>query len=194
MSVRMATVQDLPRILEIYAPYVENTTVTFEYTVPTGEEFLRRFLSVTGQFPWLVWEEDGHIVGYAYACAPFARAAYSWCAEPSVYLLPEYRGRGIGKRLYAALEQLLRLQGYRLSYAIITSENRDSLAFHEAVGYRRLADFPGCAWKFGKNLGIIWMEKSLNTAEIPSNFPIPFPTFVNSDENLSKILDILSLS
>ena len=113
MAIRQATVQDIPRILEIYGPYVETTAYSFEYTVPTEEEFSRRLQSYTAQFPWLVWEEDGHLLGYAYASAPFSRAAYRWCAEVSAYIRPEAHGRGIGRQLYDALEQLLWRQGYQ---------------------------------------------------------------------------------
>ena len=113
MSVRLATAQDIPRILEIYEPYVKNTAISFEYAVPTLEEFTQRFSKITAQFPWLVWEENGVVLGYAYGSLPFERAAYQWSAEASIYLCPEAWGKGIGKKLYAALEALLRQQGYR---------------------------------------------------------------------------------
>lgn len=194
MSLRFAQESDIPRILEIYKPYVEQTTVTFEYETPTADVFLGRFREITERFPFLVWEEEGRVLGYAYACLPFSREAYRWLAEPSIYLDWEVRGRGIGKKLYTALEDILRLLGYRLSYALITSENEASLRFHEALGYRVLAHFPGCAYKMGRQLGVTWMEKILISAEIPSNFPKPFPAFVKNIENFTKILDILSLS
>ena len=192
--IRIATHADLPAILAIYGPYVLNTTASFEYTVPTLEEFTRRFDAITAQFPWLVWEEDGIVLGYAYGSAPFSRAAYRWSGESSIYLSPQAQGKGIGKKLYTALEDILRLLGYRLSYALITSENEASLRFHEALGYRVLAHFPGCAYKMGRQLGVTWMEKILISAEMPSNFPKSFPSFVENIENFTKILDILSLS
>ena len=130
MSVRMANVQDVPGILKVYGYYVENTAVSFEYTVPSLEDFTQRFLGITEKFPWLVWEEDGRILGYAYGSAPFERAAFSWVAEDSVYLRPEVRGRGIGTVLCRVLEEILKIQGYRKVYAIITSENFTSLEFH----------------------------------------------------------------
>ena len=194
MSIRIATEQDLEQILAIYAPYVENTTISFEYEVPSPESFRQRFLTVTARFPWLVWEEAGQILGYAYACAPFERAAYQWCAEPSIYLRPGARGRGIGTKLYTVLEELLRRQGFRLSYAIITAENSASLAFHKRMGYRVLAQFPDCGWKHGKLLGITWMEKTLNSAEMPMNSPAPFPEFVQKGKILQDILAKMSLS
>ena len=173
MSIRQATAQDLPRILEIYGPYVENTAISFEYTVPTLETFTRRFLGITAQFPWLVWEEDGMILGYAYGSLPFERAAYQWSAEASIYLCPEGQGRGTGRKLYAALEELLQKQGYRKVYAIITTANEPSVAFHRAVGYRHTATMPDCGYKFGKWYGTIWMEKDLNTWDNPPREPVP---------------------
>ena len=194
MGIRIATEQDLAQILSIYGPYVKNTTVSFEYEVPTLEEFRSRFETFTEQFPWLVWEENGVIAGYTYACAPFSRAAYRWCAEPSIYLRPEYHGKGIGRKLYTALETFLRLQGYHVSYAIITSENTASLDFHRSMGYSLLAEFPQCAYKHGKCLGIIWMEKRLHSAKLPSNAPVSFSSFVENSKNFTEILDNLSLS
>ena len=101
--IRIANEADIPAILKIYAPYVLTSTATFEYTVPTLEEFTHRFREITRQYPWILWEEDGEILGYAYASAPYTRAAYAWCAEPSIYLRGDVRGRGLGTKLYACL-------------------------------------------------------------------------------------------
>ena len=192
--IRIAEERDIPAILEIYGPYVLNTTITFEYDVPTREEFTRRFRDITRQFPWLVYEEDGEILGYAYASAPYARAAYAWCAEPSVYLKPEVRGRGIGRKLYAALEQILDCQGYQVLYALVTQENEASLRFHERCGYRVSVLFPNCGFKFGRWLGVIWMEKRLKSVEIPSYPPISWNRIRQTCQKISDILDTLSLS
>ena len=192
--VRAATKADIPAILDIYAPYVLNSTATFEYTVPTLEEFRQRFDAVTAQYPWLVWEEDGEILGYAYASAPYSRAAFAWCAEPSIYLRPEARGRGIGTTLYTALEAILKKQGYHVLYALITEENRESVAFHEHFGYETNAIFPDCGMKFGRWLGLIWMEKRLKTVEIPTNPPVSWLSIGQKGEISGDILDILSLS
>lgn len=172
MAVRQATAQDVPRILQIYGPYVENTAISFEYEVPTLAEFTQRFLEITAEFPWLVWEENGTVLGYAYGSRPFERAAYQWCAEASIYLCPEACKKGIGKKLYAALEQLLQKQGYKKVYAIITTANEDSVAFHRAVGYKETATMPNCGYKFGKWYGTIWMEKDLNTWDTPPREPV----------------------
>ena len=192
--IRRAYEADVPAILAIYAPYISTSTATFEYTVPTEAEFRQRFLSVTQQYPWLVWEENGEILGYAYASAPYSRAAFAWCAEPSIYLRGDARGRGIGRALYTALEKILILQGYHVLYALITEENRESVAFHRYFGYEIRAVFPDCGMKFDRWLGLIWMEKRLKTVEIPTNSPLDWLSIGQKGEISSDILDILSLS
>ena len=192
--IRNATEADISEILAIYAPYVLTSTVTFEYDVPTQTEFIQRFRDITAQFPWLVWEEDGHILGYAYASAPYTRAAYAWCAEPSIYLLPQAQGRGIGRKLYAVLEYCLSLQGYHLLYALVTQENTASLQFHQSLGYALRAEFPHCAYKFGRSLGVNWLEKRLKSVENPSIFPTSWSVIMHSAEKFSDILCALSLS
>ncbi len=191
--IRIATETDVPQILAIYAPYIENTTITFEYTVPSEEAFLNRFREITRQFPWLVWEEDGKILGYAYGSAPFHRDAYRWCAEDSVYLLPEARGRGIGTKLCTALEKVLFYQGYRRIYALITAENRASVAFHEKLGYTLRGDLPNAGYKLGRWIGVIWMDKASKSVDLPSNFPTAWSAIMHSSQSFSDILDILSL-
>ena len=191
---RIATEADVPAILEIYAPYVLNSTATFEYDVPSPEEFLQRFCTITTQFPWLVWEEKGKILGYAYASAPYSRAAYAWCAEPTVYLRPEARGTGVARKLYAALEWILERQGYHVLYALICEENESSLRFHEKCGFRRAVCFSRCGFKFGRWLGLIWMEKRLKIGENPSRKPVPWMSIVENAENFMNILCSLSLS
>ena len=191
---RIATPADIPAMLEIYGPYVLSSTATFEYTVPTLEEFTSRFDTITAQYPWLVWEEAGKILGYAYASAPYTRAAYAWCAEPSIYLHPDAKGRGIGTKLYTALEEILELQGYHVLYALVTEENTESIAFHEKFSYKKQAFFPDCGWKFGRWLGVFWMEKRLNSVEIPTSFPTSWRSIGQKGEKSTDILAILSLS
>ena len=182
--IRFATEADIPAILDIYGPYVLNTAISFEYSVPTLEEFTERFRSITGQFPWLVWEEDGKILGYAYGSLPFGRAAYRWCAASSIYLAPAAQEKGIGRALYAALEAILAAQDYRKVYAIITSDNPGSLRFHEKTGFRFLCSFPDCGIKFSKLYSVVWMEKDLNSGELPNLFPKPVEKIGNVDRFL----------
>ena len=192
--IRNATAADAPAMLAIYAPYVENSTYTFEYTIPSEEAFLARFREITLQFPWLVWEENGRVLGYAYGSLPFARAAYAWAGEVSIYLAADAQGRGIGRKLYTALEKFMEYQGYRVLYAIITEENNVSLAFHKALGYREAGVFSQCGLKFNRWLSVVWMEKHLNSVGIPSKTPHPYSAFVESDRILTDILDKMSLS
>lgn len=192
--IRIATVADIGQMLAIYAPYVETTTYSFEYAAPTAEQFTERFLHYTCQCPWLVWEEDGKILGYAYGSLPFARAAYAWCGEVSVYLAPEHHGKGIGRKLYAALEEIMWQQGYQVLYALITSENSGSLTFHEKMGYRRHAEFSNCGIKFGRWLGVIWMEKRAPSGKVPVSAPVPWTAIVNGNKNSSNDLGIFTLS
>ena len=192
--IRPATEKDLPEILAIYAPYVETSTATFEYDVPCLKTFTQRFFAYTAQFPWLVYEEEDRLLGYAYASAPFERAAFRWCAEPSVYLRPEARGRNIARQLYTVLEAILQMQGYQVLYALITDENKPSLRFHEKMGYTTVGNFPRCGYKFQRWLGLIWMEKPLKIVENPSAFPCPWVSIVQDAERFTNFLDSLSLS
>ena len=191
--IRIANIKDVPEMLAIYAPYVENTTVSFEYEPPTLEEFTNRFTAFTQQFPWLVWEEDGKILGYAYASAPFTRAAFGWCAEPTVYLRPEARGRGIAASLYTVLEEILFRQGYQALYALVCGENTQSRRFHEKQGYHITAEFPGIGFKMGRWLSLIWYEKRQKIVKSSSIFPRPWPEVVHNAESLDDILGNLSI-
>ena len=191
---RIATEKDIPAILAIYAPYIETSTATFEYDVPCLRSFTQRFYDITAQYPWLVWEEEGEILGYAYASAPYSRAAFSWCAEPSIYLKPEARGKGIGQKLYTALEYFLRQQGYQVLYALITDENTPSIRFHEKFGYTKSVHFPNCGFKFNRWLGLVWMEKRLCPVTIAKNFPKTFGSICQDVQRIQDNLYSLSIS
>lgn len=186
--IRIAEETDVSAILAIYAPYITDTTITFEYDIPTEAEFLERFRAITRRYPWLVWEEDGKILGYAHGSAPFERAAFRWSCETSVYLRPEARGRGIGRKLCTALEKLLALQGHRLCYAIITSDNAPSLAFHKKLGYTLTAELPGCGFKSGCWLGVTWVEKIIGFVQFPSAFPVDWAVLRQDYQKISDIL------
>ncbi|MBQ2854865.1 MAG: N-acetyltransferase [Oscillospiraceae bacterium] len=191
---RIATEADVPAILAIYAPYVRNTTITFEYDVPSEAEFLDRFRRITREFPWLVWEENGEILGYAYATRPFERAAYRWCAEPSIYLVSAAQGRGIGRKLYLALEELLKLQGCQVLLALITGENQGSLRFHEKLGYSLAGELKDCGFKFNRWLSVFWMEKRIEIVHNPMVFPTDWGVLGQDAQKICDILYNLSLS
>ena len=191
--IRIATTADVPEMLAIYTPYVENTTVSFEYVPPTLEEFTNRFTTYTRQFPWLVWEEGGVLLGYAYASAPFSRAAYGWCAEPTVYLRPEARGRGIAHALYATLEDILFRQGYQVLYALVCGENMPSRRFHEKQGYRIAVEFSDIGFKMGRWLSLVWYEKRQKMVKSSISFPCSWLEIVQSAESFHDILGKLSI-
>ena len=168
---RNATIHDIPVMRDIYRPYILETAFTFEYDVPSPEEFLERFLTVTSKFPWLVWEENGEVLGYAYA-GPFnTRAAYQWDADLSIYLRQDCRGNGIGRTLYTELEHRLQELGYHVLYSIVTSANEGSCRFHEALGYRPIAVFERTGVKFGQWYGITWYEKRIREG-LPEHPPL----------------------
>ncbi len=169
--IRSATCEDVPRLLEIYAPYIRKTSITFEYVVPTVEEFTERFERITEKFPWFVWEGDGKIQGYAYGDAAFTRAAYAWDADLSIYLDENARGNGIGGKLYDALESELTKMGYHTLYAIITGENFASVRFHKRRGYVLEGTLRQSGWKFGSWHDVYWYAKRVRPAIDPGLIP-----------------------
>lgn len=168
ISIRMATEADAKEILEIYAPYVTDTAVTFEYDVPSVAEFSKRIHDTLQTYPYIVALEDGRIVGYAYASAFKKRPAYDWAVETTLYLKQDHRGGGLGKKLYLALEDILKRQNIiNLNACIAYTSGGDirlnnaSTAFHERLGYSKAAHFTKCGYKFGTWYDMIWMEKML---------------------------------
>lgn len=183
--IRQALGQDVPEILGIYAPYILNTTITFEYEVPTLSEFWMRFERITARYPWIVWEEEGQILGYAYADEAFVRAAFSWDVDLSIYLRSDARGRGIGNRLYGCLEEMLRQAGYHNLYGLVTGENVESMRFHEHRGYKKLGCLEKSGWKMGRWIDICWYGMRLAEAGDPGAKPEPF-VFGTEAEELMK--------
>ena len=162
MEIRFAKPSDARSMLDIYAPYVENTAITFEYEVPTIEDFATRIAKTLEKYPYLVAEEDGVVVGYAYASTYYARAAYDWAVELSVYVSQDARGQGVGSKLYDALEDLLEQMGYIHFLACISLPNEASLALHRKRGYQQVAHFPKIGYKFNRWHDIVWLQKSLD--------------------------------
>lgn len=160
--IRAAMPTDAADLLAIYAPYVRETLITFEYTVPTQAVFAQRIRhTLDNQYPYLVAEERGTIVGYAYASAFHPRAAYQWTAELSVYVSLAAHGRGIGRQLYAALEAALIAQGVVQAVACIAYPATGSITFHEKMGYQQVAHFKQVGYKFAQWVDVVWMQKQL---------------------------------
>ncbi|MDS1369375.1 N-acetyltransferase family protein [Streptococcus suis] len=161
IDIRSARIEDSADLVAIYAPYVEKTAITFETEVPTVEAFASRIEKTLEKFPYLVAVEEGKIVGYAYASTYYARAAYDWTVEFSVYVQKEARGKGIGNLLYTALEEELTARGFKNFLACIALPNPASIALHEKKGYQQVAHFKKVGYKFGTWHDIVWLQKSL---------------------------------
>lgn len=181
VRIRTATVEDAEAILAIYAPYVTDTAITFEYEVPGIEEFRERIRHTLMRYPYLAAEKDGVIIGYAYA-GPFKeRAAYDWAVETTIYVDTSRKKMGIGKKLYAALEQALAQQNIlNLNACIGYPEQEDeyltknSVEFHKHLGYRLVGEFYQCGYKFGRWYNMVWMEKQIGKHTEDPRPVIPF--------------------
>lgn len=181
IRVRVATERDAAALLQIYAPYVRKTAITFEYETPSVQEFTERITHTLRRYPYLVAEKNGEIVGYAYADAFKTRAAYDWAVETTVYVARDCKRQGIGRILYAALERALAAQHIlNLNACIAFPEiedaylTRGSVAFHERLGYRMVGTFHQCGYKFGRWYDMVWMEKHLG-AHVSDPVPVkPF--------------------
>lgn len=168
LIIREAAVQDAAKLLAIYKPYVKETAITFEYDVPSVEEFTHRMETIQTRYPYVVAELDGQILGYAYASVFKDRAAYDWSVETSIYLSKDSRGMGIGRALYEELERRLKKQGIRNLYACIAYPEvedeyltADSVHFHQHLGYEIVGEFHKCGYKFERWYNMVWMEKFL---------------------------------
>jgi Sortase and related acyltransferases len=180
LKTRLATKADAEELLAIYTPYVTDTTITFEYNVPSLAEFEHRIETTLKDYPYVVAEtEDGRIVGYSYAHRMRERLAYDWTVEISIYVDQEARGLGTGRYLYAALEKELARQNITSLIVCINGENLNSINFHEHLGYHRVGAFEKAGYKFGQWYDIVWMQKPINDPEHPEKF-IPY-------EQLNKI-------
>lgn len=185
-QIRLARQEDAAALLAIYRPYIMDTYITFEWDDPGEEAFANRIASALSRYPYLVYEEDGRILGYAYAGQQMDRTAYDWNAVLSIYVDQSERSKGIGPKLYGALLDLLQRQEVRHVYALISAPNPPSEAFHAKMGFDRLALFPQMGYKFGSWWGILWMGKQLNPLDDPAPFR-PFPEL--SAEEIAAVLE-----
>ena len=170
-KIRPALSTDTSSILDIYAPYILNTTVSFETSVPTIKDFSERIIANEESWPWLVYESEGVIAGYAYASKHRERAAYQWCVETSVYLDDRFQQKGIATKLYQTLFAILKYQGCRNVYAGITLPNEKSVHFHEKMGFKKIADYKNIGYKFNGWHTVRWYELQLNDY---TDSPTPF--------------------
>jgi L-amino acid N-acyltransferase YncA len=197
-TIRLAERTDVPGILEIYSPFILETAVTFEESVPDEESFWKRIQEIMTELPFLVCEIDGRIAGYAYASAYRSRASYRWAKEVSVYVHPDFHRKRVAQALYTSLNEMVRYQGIADLLAIITMPNESSVAFHEQFGYRKCGEFSKVGYKLGQWQNVGWFELFLqDEAQSPKdriltlNEITGLPIF---QEAIQKGLDKLNLN
>ena len=179
--IRFAAPADAGRILEIYAPYITDTVISFEYDVPSLADFTARAERISSKYPYIVYERDGMVVGYAYASPYIERAAYDYTVDLSVYVDAAYCGQNIGECLYAALLDILAKQGFYNAYACITATNQNSLNFHKRMGFTDAGTHPLAGFKHGRWLDVCWYYKRLQADTHPPQPLKQISSFNNSD-------------
>lgn len=182
IRVRSANMDDAEALLSIYAPYVKKTAITFEYDVPSIDEFQRRMKQIMIKYPYYVAELGNEIVGYAYLSPFVGRKAYDWAAEISIYIKENERGSGIGSTLYRAIEETAKAQHITNLNACIGYPEKDdeyltknSANYHAHMGYRMVGEFYKCGYKFGRWYNMVWMEKIIGDHPEKPEEIIPFP-------------------
>jgi phosphinothricin acetyltransferase len=170
VRVRLATPDDGAACATIYAPYVEETAISFELEPPSADEMAARIARVTAHWPWLVVEVDGIVRGYAYGTRHRERPAYDWTTESTVYVHRDLHGRGIGRAAMRSLIAVLRLQGFHLVVAGITAPNPGSFALHRSLGFTRIGEFEAIGWKSDAWHGVEFWGLELSPRD-----PVPDP-------------------
>lgn len=196
IHLRIAAADDAEELLDIYAPYVTETAISFEYDVPSLEEFKARITNTLQKYPYIVAEQDGQILGYAYTHAFVGRAAYDWSAETTIYLKKDKTKMGIGRMLYEVLEKISMAQNILnmnacIGYPEVEDEhlNMNSVHFHEHMGYRMVGTFHNSGYKFGTWYHMVWMEKIIG-----QHTSTPLPVIPFSELNHETVTNLLHFS
>ena len=188
MHIRLASADDADGIRTVYAPFVD-TPATFEEEVPSCETYRERIVRICEKYPCLVAEEDGRVVGFAYAHELRERIAFQWNAELSVYLAPAAQGRGAGSRLYTALLELLRLMGIKAVYGVVTSPNPASERLHRAFGFALMGVQPHAGFTCGAWHDVAWYVREIAPFEDAPAPPVPFPLFASAHpDQVSEVI------
>lgn len=185
MILRFAGISDSAEILKIYEQYMD-TAITFEYELPTIEEFTDRVRTISAEYPYIVCEDNGRVVGYAYAHRYRERTAYQWGAELSIYIDKSYTSKGLGRKLYGALTEILKLQNVRTVYGCVTVPNEKSEKLHLGMGFRYAGKLNNAGYKNGAWHDVAWFEKDI----LPyADNPEKIVTIGSAD--MAKALEIL---
>lgn len=170
-NIRTINIEDAEKVLAIYAPYILNSNISFEYVVPSIKDFKQRIETVTKEYPWLVCEYDGKILGYAYGGQHRGRTAYKWSVESAIYMAEDFCGKGVGKLLYQTLFERLKEQGYVNVFAGMTLPNEKSVRLHTALGFEMIGVFKNIGYKNNQWHDVQWMQ--LNLAEHKTDMTLP---------------------
>lgn len=185
MSIRVATTADAAAIRNIYAPYVK-TEITFDAVLPSTAAFTRQIAAGIADYPWLVWEQNGLILGYVYAHRISLRPAYQWAAELSVYVSIEASGQNIGHKLYQAIMAILVVQHVQAVYGCVSIPNPASERLHDDFHFTAVGNFPHAGFKNKVWHDVRWYQRDLTT---PAAQPLPFTPFIQlNQQTIKKIL------
>lgn len=187
MIYRFAKPEDAAEMAAIHGPYVRNTAITFQVDMPNERFFLDQMMHLAPMYPVVVCEDEGRVIGFAYAAALRAKEAYQWCVETTVYLDPACRRRGVGSELYGRLLALLTAQGFAAAYACVTVPNAASDALHARFGFKEVGRFPDAGYKLGKWHDVVWLHRPL--ANLPDLPPPPTPVGKLPEDVVTQILD-----
>ena len=193
-TIRLATEYDAAALQAIYAPYVRQTVISFELEPPDVNEMRGRIHKTLTLFPWLVCEDDGRILGYAYASKHRERSAYQWSVDVSVYVTQGVHRRGIGSTLYKALFMLLRQQGFYNAFAGIAIPNEASIGLHRALGFQLIGVYPHVGYKLGAWHNVAWLGLELQKPADEPRPPLPIHSIIDKPEaQLALKSDLLLL-
>lgn len=188
LHIRLASTDDADGIRAVYAPFVD-TPVTFEEEAPSCEAYRERIAEICEKYPCLVAEEDGRVVGFAYAHELRERIAFQWNAELSIYLAPAAQGQGTGSRLYAALIELLCLMGIKAVYGVVTSPNAASERLHSAFEFALMGVQPHAGFTCGAWHDVSWYVREIAPFEDAPAPPVPFPLFASAHpDQVSEVI------
>lgn len=187
--IRIATAADAAAIHAIYAPCVLDSVITFETELPGVAAMQARIEGRMQTHPWLVWDEGGNVLAYAYAMRYRERAAYDWIAETSIYVHADARRRGFGVRIYRCLLDVLRLQGLTQAVGVITLPGLPSIALHDALGFTPAGVWRKAGYKLGAWHDVAVEQLELQASPLPAVPVIPFAA-LRDDPRLAALLHV----
>ena len=187
LKIRLVEEQDFGGMLAVYAPNVINTAITFEYEVPSLEEYTERVKKIAAHYPCLVCVQNNQVAGFAYGSVHRVKTAYQWSTESTIYVDPKFHGKGVARILYHALLSVLELQGFINVYAGVTTPNPQSEQFHLAMGFAEIAVFERIGFKLGKWHDLKFFEMYL--AEHTAN-PVA-PVSIDKVKDTKAFQDVL---